>query len=214
MFNNQVKKYFKLSFSLLTSLIMLSASCAITTFASTKEATARSDMYGELNVIVESSDNSVPDNSKLQAKFVTDDDLEVQDSEFDILCSKIDNNLKGKMERLGIFNIELFNQNGNKITKFDKNVSVFIEIPKNFDKQDVQIYYISDGKDEKFERTVITRNGKNYIKFETNHLSPFALIDEETKGTFYSILGVSIIGCIIISTIVVYLIYKKKQYKA
>ena len=214
MFNNQVKKYFKLGFSLVTSVIILSTSTALSTFAATKEKSVTSDMYGELSVIVESSDNSVPENSKLEARFVTDDDLETPDSEFDLLCTKIDSNLKGKMERLGIFNIELLDQSENKITNFDKNVSVFIEIPKNFDKQDVQIYYISDGEDEKFEKTVVTRNGKSYIKFDTNHFSPYALIDEETKGAFYSILGVSIIGCIIISAVIVYLIYKKKQYKA
>lgn len=211
MITKKFQKCVKFGFSILVSTILLGTTSILSCFATTKEAIAPSQRFGNLSVIVESSDNTIPEDSTLKAEFVVDDDLEFQASEYDYLCNRLDQNLKKNIERLGIFNLKLFDKNGKEINNLDKNASVFIEIPKDFDKQDVQVYYISEGDDEHFEEKVVTRNGKNYINFETKHFSPYALIDEETRGTFFSILGASIIGAIIIAAIVVYIIYKRKQ---
>lgn len=211
MLNKKFQKCVKLGFSILVSTMLIGTSSILSCFATTKEAIAPSKRFGDLSVIIESNDNTIPEDSKLEAEFVVDDDLEFQASEYDDICNKLDNNLKVNIERLGIFNLKLFDKDGKQINTLSKNISTFIEIPKEFDKQDIQVYYVSENDDEHFEEKVVTRNGKSYINFETNHFSPYALVDEETRGTFFSILGASIIGAIIVAAIVVYIIYRKKQ---
>lgn len=211
MLNKEMRKFFKISCFILASVIMFANTYLISTFAATKDDTIKNTKYGDLNVIVESSDNTVPNDATLKARFVTDDDLDFQASEYDNLCQKLDSNSKKNIERLGIFDLELIDKEGNKIDKLEKKTKVFIEVPKKFHKKDVQVVYISEGQDEQFEEKVVSRGGKDYVTFETDHFSPYALIDEETRGAFFSILGASAIGAILIAAVVIYTVYKKRN---
>ena len=101
-----------------------------------------------------------------------------------------------------------------KITDFSSPVKVYLEVPDGFDAKEVEAYYISENKDEEFSEEVIEKNGKKYVKINTKHFSPYVLIDKETKGAFYSILGASIIGTVLIAAIIAFILHKKKSVAA
>lgn len=216
--NQKVSKCLRIGCSILSSVMMLSsawnptfAEAAVESNRITKETIASSAQFGDLKVFIDGDNTTIPSDSTLEVQFIEDDDLDFQASEFDDLFVKIDNSMKGQAEKVGIYRLQLKDSLENKITNFNGKISVYLEVPKSFDAKETEVCYIKNGQDEQFEEKVVTIDGKNFINFETDHFSPYALIDKETKGSFYSILGISIFGTVLIAGIVAYIMYKRKN---
>ena len=63
MLNKKFQKCVKLGFSILVSTMLIGTSSILSCFATTKEAIAPSKRFGDLSVIIESNDNTIPEDN-------------------------------------------------------------------------------------------------------------------------------------------------------
>lgn len=88
---------------------------------------------------------------------------------------------RNQVERVNFFNLGIKKPNGDFYTTLDGYVTVYIQIPENWDEADLQAVFVSAGVDEQFQENFVTVDGIKYLSFNTNHFSPYAVIDLLTE---------------------------------
>lgn len=86
---------------------------------------------------------------------------------------------------ISAFDITLYSQiKEAKVTNIKNGIKIFIPVTKDFKIDGKKIYYIDDNGKKKTEYKIEleTIDGKQYISFITNHLSTYALIDENIEN--------------------------------
>lgn len=101
--------------------------------------------------------------------------------EFQYYWDQLDNN--NQVERVNFFNLGIKKPNGTLYSTMDNGpVTIYIQIPENWDEADLQAVYVSAGVDEQFQENFVTIDGIKYLSFNTNHFSPYAMLDLLTEG--------------------------------
>lgn len=59
-------------------------------------------------------------------------------------------------------------------------ITVNIPVPNDYGLADLEIYRIKEDADDDFDENVININNKSYCQFETDHFSPYTMIDENS----------------------------------
>lgn len=84
---------------------------------------------------------------------------------------------KNKVENVAFFNLGIRKPNGELYTEMDGPVTIYIQIPYDWDEPDLEAVYVSAGVDEQFEENFVTIDGIRYLSFRTTHFSPYSMID-------------------------------------
>ena len=101
--------------------------------------------------------------------------------EFQYYWDQLDNN--NQVERVNFFNLGIKKPNGTLYSTMDNGpVTIYIQIPENWDEADLQAVYVSAEVDEQFQENFVTIDGIKYLSFNTNHFSPYAVIDLLPEG--------------------------------
>ena len=132
-------------------------------------------------------------------------------NEYDDAYDKLDENIKRKIEHIKLYEVYVVNQYGEVIQpNVSKGlVTVRIPIPNDYDLADLQIYRIKQDADDNFETNVVNINNKNYCEFQTNHFSPYTLIDEKTISDII----LSIFPYFLILLLILFILIFKKRDK-
>ncbi len=144
--------------------------------------------------------------SQLYAQFLDPDSQEYQDA-----FKNLDDNFKNVTERLKVYDIFVLDPYGNKVTQFNDYVTLYIQIPKDYDDADLDAIHITEGPDQEFEEWIETIDGTKYLAFKTNHFSPYAIIDKSTSE--FQFLLYIFTPILLISTILLILYLSRKQKK-
>ncbi len=134
--------------------------------------------------------------------------------EYDNAYKNLDENIKRKIEHIRLYEVYVVNQDGEVIQpNISKGlVTVRIPIPNDYDLADLQIYRIKQYADDNFDTNIVNINNKNYCEFQTNHFSPYTMIDEKTTNDIIlSILPYLILLLILILVSLFILILKKRD---
>lgn len=107
--------------------------------------------------------------------------------------TQLDEEYKNKLERIQYFDIGVsYRQERNDdgtAKEYDEFsgglVSISIQVPSGWDKEELLAIYIKNSDDESFNHRLETIDGVDYITFETTHFSNYALFDPdvEKEGT-------------------------------
>ena len=123
------------------------------------------------------------------------------------------------MERYKLFEIYFLDIQGN-IIQPSGFVKILIPIPEYFDKtkDDIDVYRIQSGldDDDDFDEHIKEIDGTYYCVFDTNHFSPYALIDKNTNVSKYNNPNIIIILSFILfltSLIIFLIIFLLKRRK-
>jgi hypothetical protein len=80
-----------------------------------------------------------------------------------------------------VVDLELIDTNGSLIHQLSKTVQVRLDIPSNYVIQSgntVMVYYLeNDGSLTECLTTYHEENGNRYVLFETNHFSPYVMVE-------------------------------------
>lgn len=94
----------------------------------------------------------------------------------------MDTEFKNIVQRLKIYDIFVLDPYGEKITEFGDYATLYIQIPDNYDEKDLKAIHINEDKDQEFDEWIETIDGKKYLVFNTNHFSPYAILDKNTNS--------------------------------
>lgn len=132
--------------------------------------------------------------------------------EYDNAYGNIDENIKRKIEHIKLYEVYVVNQDGEVIQpNISKGlITVRVPIPNDYDLADLQIYRIKQDADDNFETNIVNIKNRNYCEFQTNHFSPYTMIDEKTiNDIILSILPYLILIFLIL--LIIILIKRKKD---
>ena len=86
-----------------------------------------------------------------------------------------------RIENIAFFEITLYQSNGEPVPMpLARKVRALIQVPKNWDNDDMEAILVRSDKDLEFEENVVTIDGTDYLAFWTDHFSPYATIDTLT----------------------------------
>ena len=146
----------------------------------------------DLNIIIEDPNDALNDNAELVVEVV---DEQKNADRYKTLKGQLDDT--HKVEKIAFFDIFIYKDatHKEKYSKLNNPVNVFFEIPEGWDKEDLQAVLVADGEDGEFTEKIVTRDGKDYLQFSTDHFSPYAFLDalndEELKNLSYDDLKAS-----------------------
>lgn len=116
-----------------------------------------------------------PYKSKLSVKDMNEEE------NYNLVLAILDDDQKNVMERIKFYDIKVLDRFGN-VSQPNGKVTVRLPIPHNFDENDLKALKVTDAQDEVFENEkVVNVDGVNYLEFETNHFSYYALMDEDSN---------------------------------
>ena len=129
--------------------------------------------YGEINIIISSKEGIFEYGSTFKASIIDDED------ELKELYSKLDEEYSDKVERILFIDLSVLDRSNTEYHKLNDTVKVYIEIPEGWDKDEVQVLFIKNGKDETFveDSELEEIDGKTYLKYKVNHFSVYSLYD-------------------------------------
>jgi hypothetical protein len=137
------------------------------------------DQWWGDEIRVKASVGQFPNNSNLTVEHSKDDKNYLKFVE-----QNIDN--PDDIEHFNAYDISVIDAQGQPIQKFD-TAEIWIKIPDNWDEDELYSSFVTEGKDEIFKDGKIQKfkheNGKTfqYYVFNTNHFSPYALVDMLTS---------------------------------
>jgi hypothetical protein len=86
------------------------------------------------------------------------------------------------VERMEFYDIYLINTLGQKIQPENgKYLTVYIRIPHDFDVRDLDVYRVENGADIKYTSHTETIGNDDFLVFDTNHFSYYAVVDKDTE---------------------------------
>ena len=103
-------------------------------------------------------------------------------TEYDDNYENLDEEKRSKIEHAKLYEIYIINQDG-QIVQPDISkglITVDVPVPNDYDLADLEIYRIKEDADDDFDERVVDINNRNYCEFETDHFSPYTMIDENT----------------------------------
>lgn len=134
-------------------------------------------------VWIHASSGVIPKNSKLIVDQL-DQSNEERAKEYKKIYGNLDEKTKETLERCNLFEIHIVDNKGN-IIQPEGSAKVGIPIPENFDKtnEDIEIYRVQMGldDDDDFNEHIKEIDGVYYCVFETDHFSPYALVDKNLQ---------------------------------
>ncbi len=135
-------------------------------------------------VLVRALPGVIPNGSTIVIDPLSQDTQE-RTKEYERIYGAIDTDIRETLERCKLFEIHIKDVNGNLIQP-NGSVEISIPIPDDFDKseQDLDVYRVQLGldDDDDFEEYIQEIDGIHYCTFSTDHFSPYALIDKDTKS--------------------------------
>lgn len=139
------------------------------------------------NIIVKAPAGVFPEGSELYCRLVDKDE-----NDYNEILSKVDNDVRTMAEKLRLFDISMVDKYGNEIKAFDKKVTLYLQIPKGYNKKDIEIVHVNDGKDENFDEWVESIDGTDYVVANVNYFDSYAIIDEWGKADYWWMYGISL----------------------
>ena len=116
----------------------------------------------------------------------------LHENDYNKILSKVDNDVRTMAEKLRLFDISMVDKYGNEIKAFDKKVTLYLQIPKGYNKKDIEIVHVNDGKDENFDEWVESIDGTDYVVANVNYFDSYAIIDEWGKADYWWMYGISL----------------------
>lgn len=137
---------------------------------------------------IDNSDGTFKIGSKFWVKWLSP---KIDREEFEEYYNKLDEEHKNKVDNnnLWIFLTGVTDPDGNEYTNFYGNLNYYIQIGDDWDKDDINVVFISGKKDSVLEVSYVTLEcpeGKDeFAKVVMKHFSPYAVYDEkdETKAS-------------------------------
>lgn len=132
-----------------------------------------------LNIIIEDKNDVLTDDAVLEVTPVEKDSDRYKE-----LIDSLDD--KSEVEHRAFFDIVIYKDDTkqDKYSELTDKVKVLFQIPQGWDKNELQavlVHSISDnnksGTDVEFSEEVVTKDGIDYLSFETDHFSPYAFLD-------------------------------------
>ncbi len=137
-------------------------------------------------------------------------------NEYSDTYKNLDEKIKNKIENIKLYEIYVVNQDGEVIQpNISKGlITVRIPIPNDYDLADLQIYRIKQDADDDFDETIVNINNRNYCEFQTNHFSPYTMIDENSINDIIQSLIPYMLLLLILTLISLFIIIITKRKKA
>lgn len=106
----------------------------------------------------------------------------------------LDDSLKKNIDtdKSKIFLADVTSPEGKKVTGLDKPVKFYVQIDEDWNKDHIEVAYISKDKDEEFTEQIKEIDGNQFVVIDLPHFSPFIIYDrlseeerpkEDTAGT-------------------------------
>lgn len=130
--------------------------------------------YGNLKLKIEAKEGIFEYGSAFFCDKIEDQEI------IDNLNSKLDQTYADKLERILYFDIGVKNILGEKYSTFKGgNARIYIEVPENWDNEEIIALFVKSEDDEIFKNTqrLDVIDGITYLSFETNHFSNYAIFD-------------------------------------
>lgn len=126
-----------------------------------------------LDIIIEDPNNALNDQAELVVTLVKEGS-----ERYDELKNNLDDT--HKIERIMFFDIVIYKDSTHTeaYSQLDSKVNVLFQIPKGWDKEDLQAVLVAEGIDGEFAEELVNKNDIEYLSFWTDHFSPYAFLDE------------------------------------
>ncbi len=117
-----------------------------------------------------------PKSSKLVVK-----EMQQNTDEYDNAYKNLGENIKRKIEYIKLYEVCVVDHNNEIIQpNISKGlIKVKIPTPNDHNLTNLQINRIKQDANNNFNETIVNINNKNYCEFQTNHFSPYTIIDEK-----------------------------------
>ncbi len=96
-----------------------------------------------------------------------------------------------KIEHVEFFEINLSEPTAAPISQLNAPVRVLLQIPKGWDKSEIEVVRVNVGIDMEFEESIVTIDEIDYVAFWTDHFSPYAMIDKLVLSNIKDVSDVS-----------------------
>ncbi|MDR1240612.1 MAG: hypothetical protein LBK29_01900 [Oscillospiraceae bacterium] len=127
-------------------------------------------------VRVVADEGNFPADSTLDVKVLHNDPKYIA-----IIKENLDN--YDEVERFNAYEINVIDPDGNKISNFD-SAEIWIKTPNDFDIEDLYASFVTPDIDQIFNGKTEIFDGNKYFVFNTDHFSPYVLIDKKTEKKF------------------------------
>ena len=133
---------------------------------------------------IDNSDGTFKIGSKFWVKWLSP---KIDREEFEEYYNKLDDEHKKKVDKnhLWIFLTGVTDPDGNEYTNFYGNINYYIQIGEDWDKDDINVVFISGNKDSVLDVSYVTLEcpeGKGeFAKVVMKHFSPYAVYDEKDE---------------------------------
>ena len=133
---------------------------------------------------IDNSDGTFKIGSKFWVKWLSP---KIDREEFEEYYNKLDEEHKNKVDNnnLWIFLTGVTDPDGNEYTNFYGNINYYIQIGEDWDKDDINVVFISGNKDSVLDVSYVTLEcpeGKGeFAKVVMKHFSPYAVYDEKDE---------------------------------
>lgn len=126
-------------------------------------------------VILEAPEGTFPADAKIDVNEVDKDS-----SNYSMILENVDKSIKNIAERFKFYSIKILDASGNKLQPANGNkVKISLPIPDGYDLNDLEAIRVEAGDDIEYNEHVEEIDGKNYLVFETDHFSDYAIIDKD-----------------------------------
>lgn len=170
-----------------------------------------------LNQTVKTSDGkimiSAPEGLFLEGSKLFSKYLEENSDDYKKVFSEFDKDKQDITEKIKIFDIFVLDPAGNKVTKFDDYVTLYIQIPDDYDEYDLEAVHINEGPDQDFDEWIEEIDGVKYLAFKTDHFSPYAIVDTASNNNAPMLIFIITSTIVILGSILLSWIIKEKFFR-
>ncbi len=152
-----------------------------------------------------------PKSSKLVVK-----EMQQNTNEYDNAYKNLDDEKKNKIEHIKLYEVCVVDQNNEIIRpNISKGlITVKIPTPNDHDLTNLQIDRIKQNANNNFNENIVNINNRNYCEFQTNHFSPYTMIDEKNiNDIMQSILPYLVVFVFILLISLSTIMLKKRKTK-
>lgn len=126
-----------------------------------------------LSIIIEDKNDVLTDDAVLEVTTVEKDSDRYKE-----LMGYLDD--KSDVEHRAFFDIVIYEDESKseKYSELTDKVKVLFQIPKGWDKDELQAILVHSVADVEFDEEVVTKDNIDYLSFETDHFSPYGIFDK------------------------------------
>ena len=130
-----------------------------------------------IKCIVQDTKNALPDGTRLEVT-----SAEAGTDRFSELSGELDDD--NNTEREAFFDVSLVVAEDNHLPMpLASRVKLLMQIPPGWDKNKLDVVLVASDRDTAFEENIITKDGVDYVAVDTDHFSPYAIIDKQGAET-------------------------------